>query len=81
MRVYSETTGKHYEAEDSIFYVNLVQAAWLLNKPDATLLDIFCRKDGKMVLVFPAELHKKYIGEWAERSRQKRDEKEVDKNE
>lgn len=70
MKVYSETTGKFYESEDAIFYVNLVQAAWLMNKPDTTLLDIFCRGDGRMVLVFPKELHKKYIGEWAERSQQ-----------
>jgi hypothetical protein len=70
MRYYSETTGKYYEAESSVFYRNLVQAAWLLSKPDATLLDIFCDGNGKMVLVFPKELHKKYVGEWAERSRE-----------
>lgn len=73
MRYYSETTSKYYEAESSVFYRNLVQAAWLLNKPDATLLDIFCDSNGKMVLVFPKELHKKYIGEWAERSRENKD--------
>ena len=73
MKVFSETTGKVYESEDAIFYANLVQAAWLMNKPDATLLDIFCRADGRMILVFPKELHKKYIGEWAERSRQNRE--------
>lgn len=73
MRYYSETTGKYYEAESSVFYRNLVQAAWLLNKSDATLLDIFCDSNGKMVLVFPKELHKKYIGEWVERSRESKD--------
>lgn len=73
MRYYSETTSKYYETESSVFYRNLVQAAWLLNKPDATLLDIFCDSNGKMVLVFPKELHKKYIGEWAERSREVKD--------
>lgn len=70
MRYFSETTGREYESEDAVFYRNLVQAAWLLSKPDATLLDIFCDSGGKMVLVFPKELHKKYIGDWAERSRQ-----------
>lgn len=70
MKVFSETTGKFYESEDAVFYANLVQAAWLLNKPDAFLLDIFCRKDGRMILVFPKKLHKKYVGEWAERSQQ-----------
>lgn len=75
MKYYSETTGKEYEAESAVFYRNLVQAAWLLSKPDATLLDIFCDNSGKMVLVFPTELHKKYIQEWAERSRQNKGEK------
>lgn len=70
MKYFSETTGKEYESEEAVFYRNLIQAAWLLNKPDATLLDIFCDSGEKMVLVFPKELHKKYIGEWAERSRQ-----------
>lgn len=73
MKYYSEKTGKHYEAESSVFYRNLVQAAWLLNKPDSVLLDIFCDSNGKMVLVFPKELHKKYIGEWAERSRESKE--------
>ena len=67
MRYYSETTGKHYEPESAVFYRNLIQAAWLLSKPDATLLDIFCDSGGKMVLVFPKELHKKYAQEWRER--------------
>ena len=75
MKTYSETTGKTYDDNEATFYVNLVQAAWLMNKPDATLLDIFCRGDGRMVLVFPTSLHKKYIGEWAERSRKN---KEID---
>ena len=47
-----------------------------MNKPDATLLDIFCRGDGRMVLVFPKELHKKYIAEWAERSHNRNNENE-----
>lgn len=69
MKYFSETTGREYEGESSVFYRNLVQAAWILSKPDATLLDIFCDSKGKMVLVFPLELHKKYIQEWADRSR------------
>jgi hypothetical protein len=73
MRYYSETTGKNYDTDTSVFYRNLIQAAWLLSKPDATLLDIFCDSNGKMVLVFPKELHKKYIGEWAERSRESKE--------
>lgn len=77
MKIYSETTGKTYDDTEAVFYANLVQASWLMNKPDATLLDIFCRKDGRMILVFPMELHKKYVAEWAERSRQNRNEKEI----
>lgn len=74
MKIYSETTQRTYDDEDAIFYANLVQAAWLMNKPDATLLDVFCRGDGRMILVFPKELHKKYIGEWAERSQKIKEE-------
>lgn len=73
MMCYSETTGKSYDDLEAVFYANLIQAAWLMNKPDATLLDIFCRGDGRMILVFPKELHKKYIGEWVERSRLNKD--------
>ena len=73
MKIFSETTGREYDDMDAVFYRNLVQAAWLLNKPNATLLDIFCDGNGKMVLVFPKELHKKYIQEWAERPRQNKD--------
>ena len=74
MKIYSETTQRQYDDMEAVFYANLVQAAWLLSKPDATLLDIFCRGDGRMILVFPKELHKKYVAEWAERSRKNRDE-------
>lgn len=73
MKIYSETTGKTYNDEEAVFYANLVQAAWLMSKPDATLLDIFCRADGRMILVFPKSLHKKYVAEWAERSRQNKE--------
>lgn len=73
MMCYSDTTGKTYDDLEAVFYANLVQAAWLMSKPDATLLDVFCRGDGRMILVFPKELHKKYIGEWVERSRQNKE--------
>ena len=73
MKIYSETTGKEYETESAVFYRNLIQAAWLLSKPDATLLDIFCDSNGKMALVFPVELHRRYIQEWVERSRENKD--------
>lgn len=75
MKYFSETTGREYEAESSVFYRNLVQAAWLLSKPDTILLDIFCDSKGKMVLVFPLDLHKKYIQEWAERPRESKEDK------
>lgn len=75
MKIYSETTGKEYDDVDAVFYRNLVQAAWLLNKPNAILLDIFCDSKGKMVLVFPKWLHKMYIQEWAERSQENKDDK------
>lgn len=77
MKIYSETTGKTYDDTEAVFYANLVQAAWLMNKPDTTLLDIFCRADGRMILAFPKELHKKYVAEWAERSRQRKEENDI----
>jgi hypothetical protein len=58
---------------DAVFYRNLIQAAWLLGKPDATLLDIFCDSGGKMVLVFPKELHKKYVPEWRDRQHESKE--------
>lgn len=76
MIIYSDTTQRTYDDMDAVFYRNLVQAAWLLNKPNAILLDIFCDSNGKMVLVFPKELHKKYIREWVERSCQNKGEKD-----
>lgn len=75
MIIYSDTTQRTYDDIDAVFYRNLVQAAWLLNKPNATLLDIFCDGNGRLVLVFPKELHKKYIREWAERPCQNKGEK------
>ena len=73
MNIFSETTGREYNDSDAVFYRNLVQAAWLLNKPNAVLLDIFCDSSGKLVLVFPKEFHKMHIKEWAERSRDNKD--------
>lgn len=66
MKVYSETTHMSYEPEDAVYYRNVIQAAWMLSKPDCVLLDIF-ESQGKIVFAFQKEFHKKYIGEWAER--------------
>lgn len=70
MLQYSDVTHLKYESEDAVFYRNVVQAAWMLSRPDCVLLDIFTDGNGKMVFVFPRELHKKYIGEWANRPHQ-----------
>ena len=66
MLIYSDTTQRMYEAEDAVYYRNIIQAAWLLSHSDCVLLDIF-ENDGKLVLAFPKEIHKKYIKEWNER--------------
>lgn len=66
MRVYSEATQRTYEDSDAVFYRNLLQAAWLMSKPDCVILDVF-ESGGKLVIAFPREIHKKYIKEWAER--------------
>lgn len=64
---YSDTTGKKYESEDAVFYRNVIQSAWMLAHPDCVLLDIFTDSGGKLVFVFPKELHKKWIDEWVNR--------------
>lgn len=72
MKVFSSTTGKVYEAEEATYYRNMIQSAFMLSKADCELLDVF-ENSGKIVMVFPTWLHKKYIGEWAERSRDNRE--------
>lgn len=75
MKVISSTTGKVYEAEEAVYYRNMVQSAFMLSKIDCELLDVF-ENNGKIVMVFPVALHKKYIGEWAERSHDNGDKNE-----
>lgn len=72
MKVVSSTTGKIYEAEEATYYRNMIQSAFMLSKFDCELLDVF-ESNGKIVMVFPTVLHKKYIGEWAERSRENKE--------
>lgn len=67
MKVISSTTGKVFEAEEAVYYRNMVQSAFMLSKIDCELLDVF-ENNGKIVMCFPKWMHKKYIGEWAERS-------------
>lgn len=66
MKEYSETTQRWYEPDDAVFYRNILQGAWMLSHPDCTLLDVF-ESDGKLVMAFPREQHKKWIGEWISR--------------
>ena len=73
MKVFSSTTGKVYEAEEATYYRNMTQSAFMLSKIDCELWDVF-ENDGKIVMVFPRTLHKKYIGEWAERPRENKGE-------
>lgn len=66
MKVYSEATQRTYDDSDAVFYRNITQVAWMLQKPDSVILDVF-ESNGKLVIAFPRELHKKYIGEWVAR--------------
>lgn len=75
MKVFSETTGKVFEAEEAVYYRNLTQCAFMLSKTDCVLLDIFENK-GKIVMAFPLWMHKKYIQEWIERPHDNKGEKE-----
>ena len=72
MKVFSSTTGKVYEAEEATYYRNMIQSAFMLSKIDCELWDVFENK-GKIVMVFPKWMHEKYIREWAERSRQNKE--------
>lgn len=72
MRVFSSTTSKSYELEDSTHYRNMSQCAFMLSKFDCELLDVFENK-GKIVMVFPRWMHEKYIREWNERQRESKE--------
>lgn len=67
MKIFSETTGKVFEAEEAVFYRNMIQSAFMLSKPDCVLLDVF-ENNGKVVMCFPKWMHERYIREWSERS-------------
>ena len=67
MKVFSDTTGKVFEAEDAVYYRNMIQSAFMLSKTDCVLLDVF-ENNGKIVMCFPKWMHEKYISEWMERS-------------
>ena len=66
MLIHSDTTQRTFEAEDAVYYRNVVQSAWMLSHTDCELLDIF-ESDGKLVCAFSKESHKKYIQEWHNR--------------
>lgn len=76
MKVYSSTTGKNYEVEESTHYRNMTQCAFMLSKFDCELLDVF-ENNGKIVMVFPRWMHEKYIREWAERPRESKEKNNV----
>lgn len=73
MKVFSSTTSKTYDVEESIAYKNMLQSAFMLSKYDCELLDVYENR-GKITMVFPRWMHEKYIREWAERPRQNKDE-------
>ena len=76
MKVFSETTGKVFEAEDAVYYRNMIQSAFMLSKSDCVLLDVFENR-GKVVMCFPKWMHEKYIREWSERFRDNKDDSDV----
>lgn len=72
MKVFSSTTGKIYEAEDAVYYRNMIQSAFMLSKIDCELLDVF-ENNGKIVMCFPRWMHEKYIRDWNERPHRNRE--------
>lgn len=76
MKIFSETTGKVYEAEEAVYYRNMIQSAFMLSKIDCELLDVF-ENHGKVVMCFPKWMHEKYIREWNERPHENKGENNV----
>lgn len=73
MLQHSDVTGRDFYDEEAVYYRNVIQSAWMLSHPDCVLLDIFTDSKGKIVFVFPKELHKNLIGEWANRKHDTKD--------
>lgn len=70
MLEYSDTLGRWYQSEEMVFFRNLVQGAYYIHH-GAKLQDIFTDSNGKLVLVFSKEDHKKLIGMWNDNKRNK----------
>lgn len=64
MYVTSDVTGRTYQAEDAVFFRNLIQSSFYISH-NATVLDVFVDSKGKMVVAFPREEHDVLIKKWA----------------
>lgn len=70
MYMTSDVTGKTYQAEDAVFFRNLVQSSFYISN-GATILDIFTDSDGLLVIVFPRDEHKILIKKWVDNKKNK----------
>ena len=57
MKTISDITGKSYEAEDCVFFRNILQSAKYMSW-GATLIDLFTDSEDKLVFVFYLQIVK-----------------------
>jgi hypothetical protein len=65
MRNVSDVTGIAYEEEDCVFFRNIFQIIFYLEK-GCPIVDLFVDGAGKLVFVFRKADHEKYIKLWME---------------
>lgn len=65
MKEFSDVTGKSWEAEDAVRYVNPHQVAWMMNK-GCELLDVFPDNE-KLIFTIKKNDHKRWFPLWMER--------------
>lgn len=76
MKVYSEVTRKWYDADNAVFFRNVVQSGWYVMN-GATILDVFADSKGMLVIAFPRDEHKVLIKEWAARKPKEQQDEDV----
>jgi len=70
MKNISDVTGIMYEEEDCVFFRNIYQIIFYLEK-GCPVVDLFVDGSKKLVFVFTKKDHEKYIKLWMENKKQK----------
>ena len=63
MKTKSDVTNLWYENEDVVFFRNLYQSAFYVEH-NATIVDVFTDRNGKLVFVFYKSEHEELIKLW-----------------